>query len=194
MGRMEVKCGIRQGCTGSPQLFVMVVGMLIERMIKSGVGYERGMIRIPVLFYADDGLIFARSRTEAEGMLKLMEGCGMDYGLEINRDKSVFMVFNESERVDGMVGGVRMVERMRYLGVDVTAGRDCYAENRKRKIELAERMANVTFSVIARACERMMIGKVYWKSVVLPSVLSASEVTVWKASERKRLQRIENGV
>ena len=40
----------------------------------------------------------------------------------------------------------------------------------------------------------MMIGKVYWKSVVLPSVLSASEVAVWKASERRRLQRIENGV
>jgi len=29
--------------------------------------------------------------------------------------------------------------------------------------------------------------------VILPSVLSVSEVTVWKANERKRLQRIENG-
>ena len=37
---LEVKCRIRQGCTGSPQLFVMVVNMLVERMVKSGLGYE----------------------------------------------------------------------------------------------------------------------------------------------------------
>ena len=32
MGEVEVRNGIRQGCTGSPRLFVMVVSMIIERM------------------------------------------------------------------------------------------------------------------------------------------------------------------
>ena len=36
MGKMEVKCGIRQCCTGSLQLFVMVISMIIEKFVKSG--------------------------------------------------------------------------------------------------------------------------------------------------------------
>ena len=59
MGELEIKSGIRQGCTGSPQLFVMLVGMIIEKMVRSGMGYRSGGVRVPVLFYADDGLVLA---------------------------------------------------------------------------------------------------------------------------------------
>ena len=55
-------------------------------------------------------------------------------------------------------------------------------------------MANVTYSVVGRSCDRLLIGKTFWKSVILPSVLHASQVIVWKKSEREKLQRIENGV
>ena len=74
------------------------------------------------------------------------------------------------------------------------AKRDCFRKNREERIRLAERMANVTFSVVSRACERLLIGKTFWKSVVLPGVLNASEVMVWNEREKERLQRIENGV
>ena len=107
MGRTEVKCGIRQGCTGSPQLFVMVVNMLVERMVKSGLGYESDMMRVPVLFYADDGLMFARDRREAERMLELIESYGQEYGLRINRGKSACMMFNVGDGVqEDRLGGV----------------------------------------------------------------------------------------
>ena len=72
LGVVEINCGIRQGCTVSPQLFIMVVGLLIERIIQSGMGYESFLMRVPVLFYADDGLMFARSRKEAEAMWKCL--------------------------------------------------------------------------------------------------------------------------
>ena len=78
MGDVEVNCGIRPGCTVSPQLFIMVVGLLIERIIQSGMGYESCLMRVPVLFYADNGLMFARSRKEAEAMVEVF---GKDYGL-----------------------------------------------------------------------------------------------------------------
>ena len=38
---------------------------------------------------------------------------------------------------------VEVVEMMRLLGVKVVTKKDCYAENGKKKVELAERMANV---------------------------------------------------
>ena len=39
-----------------------------------------------------------------------------------------------------------------------------------------------------------MIGKTYWKSVVLPSVLMGTSVVCWNKGEIEKLQRIENGV
>ena len=87
-----------------------------------------------------------------------------------------------------------MVERFKYLGAEVEANRDCFRLNRVSRINLAHKMSNVTYSVISRACERMLIGKVYWKSVVLPGVLSVAEVMPWNENELDKLQRIENGV
>ena len=147
MGKMEVKCGIRQGCTGSPQLFVMVISMIIEKFVKSGCGYESDMMRVPVLFYADDGLLFARDKKEAEKMIEMVERYGREYGLKINKGKSACMMFNvdEGER-ESDLGDIDVVEKMKYLGVELSDQRDCFAGNRKKKIDLAERMANVTYS------------------------------------------------
>lgn len=199
MGEVEVRNGIRQGCTGSPRLFVMVVSMIIERVIRSGMGYEVWGMRVPVLFYADDGLILARSREEAVRMVNVLEECAGMYGLSINRDKSACMVFNEQNvgvrdnDVDE-INGIRVVTEMRYLGVTIGNVRDCFKLNRKEKIGMAEKMMSMASSVIVRACDRVIIGKTYWKSVVLPSVLSADGVIAWRKNEREKLQRIENGV
>ena len=68
-GDTEVTSGIRQGCTGSPQLFVMVVNIVTNNIIESKLGYRDEELYIPVLFYADDGLLLARSCEEAEEMI-----------------------------------------------------------------------------------------------------------------------------
>ena len=53
-------------------------------------------------------------------------------------------------------------------------------------------MANLAFSVVYRSCDRLLIGKTYWKSVVQPRVLSASSVFVWSRQEKAKLQVMEN--
>ena len=70
----------------------------------------------------------------------------------------------------------------------------CFREYRKGKIQLAERMANITFSVISKSCDKLLMGKTYWKSVVQPRVLSAAAMVLWTKKERKQLQRVENSV
>ena len=77
------------------------------------------------------------------------------------------------------VGGMKVVSSIRYLGTDVGNSRLCFGECQNGKIMLAEKMANLTFSIIARSCHKMAIGKTYWKSVVQPRVLSATAVMVW---------------
>ena len=55
-------------------------------------------------------------------------------------------------------------------------------------------MANMTYSVMHISCNKIMIGNVYWKSVVLPAVLTGTSVLCWTRSELEVLQKIENGV
>ena len=57
MGNMEVRNGIRQGCTGSPQLFIMVINVIIKRIMETGLGFRNEKIYVPALFYADDGML-----------------------------------------------------------------------------------------------------------------------------------------
>ena len=61
-------------------------------------------------------------------------------------------------------------------------------------MRLAEKMSNITFSIIARSCNKMIIVKTYWKSVVQPRVLSVAAVVVLMKEEVKQMQRAENRV
>jgi len=194
IGRVEVKSGIRQGCTGSPVLFVMILSRVIQKLLQTGLGFRKGTAYIPVLFYADDGLLLASSVREAELMLEVFQEESSLCGLDINAGKSGFMIFNAEGMEVESIGDIKMMKEMKYLGVRITPQRDLFLQHRKERLQLAERMSNVTYSVVGRACDRLTIGKTYWKSIVLPSVLNASSVVVWRVQDSMKLQRIENGV
>ena len=55
-------------------------------------------------------------------------------------------------------------------------------------------MSNITFSFVARSCNRLMVGKTYWKSVVLPSVIIGNSVAILKRDRLLILQWIENSI
>lgn len=59
-------------------------------------------------------------------------------------------------------------------------------------MENAKKLRKMTFSVIEKCCHRIIIGKEYWKSVVLPRVLNGMEVMDWRDEEMDNLQRQEN--
>ena len=195
LGNVEITSGIRQGCSGSPQLFVMVVNRIINEIKKQGLGFRNSSFYIPVLFYADDGLVLARSVKEAEQMVQVVVRIAGEQGLSINRSKSEVLIFNNrNESMVWEIQGIKVVDSIKYLGVVVEGKRDCFRKHKKEKLKLANKMANMAYSVVVRACSRLMIGKTYWKSVVLPSILYASAVICWNESELMKLQRLENSV
>ena len=69
-------------------------------------------------------------------------------GLKINKGKSNVLLFNCKGVKPDEVGGVRVASTIRYLGTDVGDSRLCFHDYKKGRIGLAERMANLTFSVI----------------------------------------------
>lgn len=52
----------------------------------------------------------------------------------------------------------------------------------------------MTFSIIAKSCHKITIGKVYWKSVCLPSILYGTNILNFTETEINKLQIIENSV
>ena len=52
----------------------------------------------------------------------------------------------------------------------------------------------MTYSTIANACDKILVGKTFWKSIAMPSFLFASEVLEYNEEELKTLQRIDNQV
>ena len=81
-----------------------------------------------------------------------------------------------------------------YLGVMVVNKRNCFLQYKKEKIMQARKLANLTYFIIARSCSKILIGKNYWKSVVLPGILYGASVLTWTRKEIVEQQRIENQV
>ena len=127
-------------------------------------------------------------------MIRIVVEVAGECGLCINKGKSSVLLYNCRAGKLDEVGGTKVVSSIRYLGTDVGDSRLCFGECQKGKIRLAEKKANLTFSIIARSCNKMVIGKTYWKSVVQPRVLSATAVMVWMGGEVEQMQRVENRV
>ena len=71
--------------------------LLIDRVVGSRRGYRENNFYVPVLFYADDGLLLARSCGEVEDMIMLLVEVAGKCGLNINKGKSNVLVNNRRE-------------------------------------------------------------------------------------------------
>ena len=89
---------------------------------------------------------------------------------------------------------MEVVEWLRYLGVMVVNRRNCFLQHKKEKIMQSRKIANLTYSIIERSCSKILIGKTYWKSVVLPGILYTSSVLTWTLKEMDEMECIENQV
>ena len=193
LGEIEVTAGIRQGCTGSPWLFVMAVNQIIDKIVKTKLGFKNDDHYIPALFYADDGILLAQNIKEAKSLIKALEEAADDIGLKINRGKCNVLVFNMKDKPKE-IENIAVVREIKYLGVVINDTKDCFKTYKIEKIKFAQKMANMTYSVIARSCNKLLIGKAYWKSIVLPSLLFASSVVAWDKESLGKMQKCENSV
>lgn len=83
---------------------------------------------------------------------------------------------------------------MKYQGITVNDSRNLFKEQKQIMQEKAVKLANLTYSVTARSCARLTIGKVYWKSIALPGILYGANVIDFNEEKIQKLQRIENSV
>lgn len=190
---INITNGIRQGCTGSTTLFKLITYMILNKLQKNGCGYKDYHVMINTLFFADDGLQMSTSKEEAVKNIQELMEISKICGLELNKEKSYFILFNTTEEIEE-IEGIKVTDKIKYLGININNTKNCFKVHKEEIMKKAQRMANLTYSVIHKSCNKMLIGKTYWKSVVMPMLLHGSSVIDFKKEELRKLQSIENGV
>ena len=197
LGDMEreirVNSGIKQECPLSTTLFKLVTFQIIKRLEKEGVRYDVEGRDCSSLFFADDSMLFAKTKEDTEKNLRIMTEVAMEYGLEINKEKSKVMVYGAGEDHD-MVGGIGVVKSMKYLGLMIDDDKDIFKTQKGKMVKELEKFENMTFSIISKCCNKILIGKTYWKGMVLPSVLNGVGVINVNYELVGKIQDTENGV
>ena len=190
---IEITSGIRQGCTGSTILFKIVTYMIMAELDRRGTGYNDEHIKIKSLFFADDALLLSHSLEEAKENLDIITDVSREFGLEINIEKSNVLIFNLKDQPE-YLGNIKVVPKVKYLGIEIDNKRNYFKTQRDKIIQKAWKMANITYSVIERSCNKLLIGKTFWKSIVLPSVLYGTNIINLTEDNINELQKIENSV
>ena len=191
MANITVTSGIRQGCNGSTSLFLLITYLIILHLNQAQTGFRDDICYIPALFYADDGLLLSQSETEAQLMLEILTDSAHACGLEINKDKSFVMLYNQTTNTESL-HGIKVTNEIKYLGVNITNKRRCFGTYKKEKISEARKLSNVTAAVVAKSSNRLLIGKTYWKQVALPKFLYCQSVIPYTDNELEQLQKEEN--
>ena len=92
------------------------------------------------------------------------------------------------------IAGTKVTNTIKYLGVTINDSRICFKKHKELMMIMARRLANMTYSVIARSCSRILIGKTFWKCIALPGILYGINIIDFTKQEGEQLQRIENSV
>lgn len=192
---INVTSGIRQGCTGSTTLFKLITYLIAKELMTTRMGYNDKHVYLPLLLFADDGLLLSQSKGETERMIRVLSKESEKCGLQVNKEKSVIMIYNQDEGEDSTeIEGIPVVEETKYLGVKIVNKKDIFKEQRKIAIKTAQKMSAMTYGIISKSCNKLMIGKAYWKNLALPSIMYGTNITTLSEAEIKKLQTIENGV
>ena len=69
---INITSGIRRGCNGSSNLFLLVTYIIIERMYSCLNGIHTNICKIVALFFADDGMILMQTLQEAVQSIQIL--------------------------------------------------------------------------------------------------------------------------
>ena len=190
---INVTSGIRQGCTGSTVFFKLITYLISKEIQDTKAGFKNEKFYMPILFFADDGLVLANSEKEIIMLLQTLTRASRACGLEVNKEKSSMLIFNRKDHPQE-IEGITVKDHIKYLGVTIDGKRDMFQSQKKMMVDKAHRMANMTYGIIAKCCNKLLVGKTYWKSLALPSILYGANIIDFNEKDIKKLQVIENGV
>ena len=121
--------GVRQGECLSPFLFSMYLNDLENDLIQKGAdGIDIGMLKLYLLLYADDIVIFAESSQGLQKGLDILDEYSKMWKLTVNTDKTKIMIFRKGGNLPRNLSfsyegnNIEIVGKFVYLGITFTTG------------------------------------------------------------------------
>ena len=188
---INISAGIKQGCNLSSLLFILITYEIIESIEKLDLGYKDDNFTIGSLFYIDDGLIFTRNIHDMTKLIFKMENLCLIYGLQLNKSKCNIMMINDKEDIDN-IENINIVDKIKYLGIIIDNKKKCFQTQKAKIIENATIFNHQMYAILGNTCNRMLIGKTYYKGLVLPNILYADEIFTYTETELNNLQKQDN--
>ena len=125
--------GIRQGCTLSPYLFILLMTVLIHD-VKNHTKSKIKNTKIPglkenAILFADDTTLVATSTLAAKALLHEIEFQSEYYGLGLNKSKCVYFAINKNNNIHFLNGEeMHSSDNVTYLGAKLTKNADIKEE------------------------------------------------------------------
>ena len=148
------------------------------------------------LFYADDGLILAEDEQETRKSIQYVKQIAEQCGLTINKTKSNIIIiiynYNNKGRMINDIEEIEVTDEINYLGTIITNKRECFKKQKKKILKKTKRFRSMTPTVTARGCNRILLGKTFYKGVVLPTTMYNTEIMYFTDIEVEKIQKEEN--
>ena len=119
------------------------------------------------------------------------QNIALEYGLRLNRKKCCLLAVNDKE-THKEVENLKPMSEIMYLGVKINNGKSEFKAQNEEMIKKGNRMFGVIYSILGRSCNRLLIGKTFWKNMALPNILYGSEAICLNKNTLDKLQVIEN--
>ena len=163
---IPVTQGVPQGSPLSPRLF----NYYLDKAIKSSKVLQKAAEKGELLAFADDILLPVNSLKIAEKLLKEMENWKESFGLELNKQKTVFFTNRKDYKDIEKIGdgeGYKRVESFKYLGIKCSLK---YEKIRKETKKVITRNLQI-MSRRLKKCKEMKVKETiiqaYFRSLVI---------------------------
>ncbi|KAL3683260.1 hypothetical protein R1sor_001282 [Riccia sorocarpa] len=175
---IESTLGVIQGCPLSPTLFGLFIDKLFWLCTDNGAGVTLGGIHVPLLVFADDVVLIAKSEEHLRCQISTLELFCRETGMQLNVGKTKWLGIRGKPSEPFLFEGRQLesCDTYRYLGVDVTANLS-WAKNVQARVSSGRR---ALFSLWSK-CDRT--GLVAWhlrchlyKALVRPVILYSAPV------------------
>ena len=125
----QCNLGVRQGESLSPFLFSMYLNDLEDELyLKGAEGIDVGMLKLFILLYADDIVIFSESPEDMQSSLDILNNYCNKWKLKVNTNKTKIMVFRKGGILPRNLKfyfnneEIEIVNKYSYLGIVFTTG------------------------------------------------------------------------